>query len=187
MAAMVDTEAGAKQGLRSLGMQRNDRPSTAFDWRLTSLDKPKHVEAAACAAAFPFWRVKFVTDLPSEPYVFFTLDSTRIGSNRLSAIPPPICPLRSLEDGYMDPENAETFNLTRMLRRWKWPPRTKPGIDDTEYANLLRYTLQIAAEREIAADVLAELSELLERNAPSWYADEQHARVESALELLQRL
>src|SRR5207248_8036739 len=100
---------------------------------------------------------------------------TRIASNRLSAIPPPICPLRSQEDGYMDPENAETFNLTRMLRRWKWPPRTKPAIDDSEYANLLRYTLQIAAEREIAADVSAELSELLERNAPSWYADDQHA------------
>jgi hypothetical protein len=59
--------------------------------------------------------------------------------------------------------------------------------DESEYTNLLRYTLQLAAEREIAAGVLAELSELLERNAPFWYAEEQHERVESALELLQRL
>jgi len=63
----------------------------------------------------------------------------------------------------------------------------KTAFDDREYRNLLRYTLQLAAEREIAADVLAELSQLLARNAPAWYADEQQKRVESALELLQRL
>jgi len=87
----------------------------------------------------------------------------------------------------MTPENEESFDLTRMLQRWKWPRGAKPAFDDSEYANLLRYTLQIAAEREIVACVLAELSELLEKNAPAWYADEQHERVESALELLQRL
>jgi acyl-ACP thioesterase len=83
--------------------------------------------------------------------------------------------------------SEESFNLTRILQRWKWPRKAKPAFDDSEYTNLLRYTLQLAAEREIAAGVLAELSELLERNAPSWYADEQQERVESALELLQRL
>jgi len=87
----------------------------------------------------------------------------------------------------MTPENSESFNLTRMLHRWKWPRARNPQNADRDYTNLLRYTLQLAAEREIAADVLAELSELLERNAPAWYADEQHERVESALELLQRL
>jgi hypothetical protein len=83
--------------------------------------------------------------------------------------------------------SEESFNLTRILQRWKWPRKAKPAFDDSECTNLLRYTLQLAAEREIAAGVLAELSELLERNAPSWYADEQQERVESALELLQRL
>ena len=87
----------------------------------------------------------------------------------------------------MRAETTEAFNLTRLLRLWRWPRAAKPAFDDSEYADLLRYTLQIAAEREIAAGVLAELSELLERNAPAWYADEQHERVESALELLQRL
>jgi acyl-ACP thioesterase len=87
----------------------------------------------------------------------------------------------------MRAEDAEAFNLTRLLQRWKWPRAAKSAFEESEYASLLRYTLQIAAEREIAAGVLAELSELLERNAPAWYADEQHERVESALELLQRL
>lgn len=87
----------------------------------------------------------------------------------------------------MIPENPESFSLTRILHRWNWPRARNPQNDDRDYTNLLRYTLQLAAEREIAADVLAELSELLERNAPAWYADEQHERVESALELLQRL
>jgi hypothetical protein len=82
----------------------------------------------------------------------------------------------------MRAEDTEAFNLTRMLQRWKWPRVAKPACEDREYTNLLRYALQIAAEREIA-----ELSELLEQNAPEWYADEQHERVESALELLQRL
>jgi hypothetical protein len=87
----------------------------------------------------------------------------------------------------MRAEDTEAFNLTRMLQRWKWPRTAKPACEDSEYTNLLRYALQIAAEREIAAGILAELSELLEQNAPEWYADEQHERVESALELLQRL
>ena len=87
----------------------------------------------------------------------------------------------------MTPENAESFKLTRMLHRWKWPRARNPVKDDREYTNLLRYTLQLAAEREIAAGVLAELSELLGRNALAWYVDEQHERVESALELVQRL
>ncbi len=87
----------------------------------------------------------------------------------------------------MSTDSEESFNLTGILQRWKWPRKASPAFDDSEYTNLLRYTLQLAAEREIAAGVLAELSELLERNAPAWYADEQHERVESALELLQRL
>jgi hypothetical protein len=85
------------------------------------------------------------------------------------------------------PENPESFSLTRILHRWNWSRARNPQNDDRDYTNLLRYTLQLAAEGEIAADGLAELSELLERNAPAWYADEQHERVESALELLQRL
>jgi hypothetical protein len=87
----------------------------------------------------------------------------------------------------MRAEDTEAFNLTRRLQRWKWPRAANPACEDREYTNLLRYALQIAAEREIAAGILAELSELLEQNAPEWYADEQHERVESALELLQRL
>jgi hypothetical protein len=87
----------------------------------------------------------------------------------------------------MTRENADPFDFTRMLHDWKWPRRRNSSANDQEYANLLRYTLQLAAERQIAAGVLAELSELLEQNAPAWYADEQHERVESALELLQRL
>ncbi|HZS98272.1 MAG TPA: hypothetical protein VFA40_15930 [Terriglobales bacterium] len=87
----------------------------------------------------------------------------------------------------MSTSSEESFNLTRILQRWKWPPKAKPAFGDSEYRDLLRYALQLAAEREIAAGVLAELSALLERNAPSWYADEQQERVESALELLQRL
>jgi hypothetical protein len=70
----------------------------------------------------------------------------------------------------MSPDSEEPFNLTGILQRWKWPRNVKPPFDDSEYTNLLRYTLQLAAEREIAAGVLAELSELLERNAPFWYA-----------------
>lgn len=87
----------------------------------------------------------------------------------------------------MTPERADSFNLTRMLQQWKWPRRAKAAVEDSEYAELLRYTLQIAAEREIAADILAELSEQLKKDAPVWYARDQRARVESALELLQRL
>jgi hypothetical protein len=52
---------------------------------------------------------------------------------------------------------------------------------------LLRYALQIALERQVAADVLSELRELLRAYAPTWYSAEQHERVESTLELLQRL
>jgi hypothetical protein len=90
----------------------------------------------------------------------------------------------SVEEGYMSPHNKESFNLTRLLQRWKWPRSGKPACDDSEYKDLLRYALQLAAEREIAADVLAELSDLLERNVPAWYSQEQHERVESALETI---
>jgi hypothetical protein len=86
----------------------------------------------------------------------------------------------------MSPDSEEPFNLTGILQRWKWPRnvRLPPTKANTQTCC---DTLQLAAEREIAAGVLAELSELLERNAPFWYAEEQHERVESALELLQRL
>lgn len=87
----------------------------------------------------------------------------------------------------MSTSSEESFNLTRILQRWKWPRTAKPAFDDSQYTDLLRYVLQLAAEREIAAGVLAELSALLERDAFPWYADEQQERVESALELLQRL
>ena len=52
---------------------------------------------------------------------------------------------------------------------------------------LWRCALQIAAEREIAVRVLVELRDRLEAPAPAWYVTVQHERVESALELLQRL
>lgn len=87
----------------------------------------------------------------------------------------------------MKANSKDVFNLTGLLRRWKWPRVARPNSADREYKDLLRYTLQIAAEREIAAGVLVELWELLEENAPAWYRQEQHQRVESALELLQRL
>ena len=87
----------------------------------------------------------------------------------------------------MSKYKAAPFNLTSLLQRWKRARQGKPAADDRDYANLLRYTLQLAAEREIVAGLLEELSELLERNAPDWYADDQRERVESALELLQRL
>jgi hypothetical protein len=46
----------------------------------------------------------------------------------------------------MTPENSESFNLTRMLHRWKWPRARNPQNDDRDDTNLLRYTLQLAAE-----------------------------------------
>jgi len=84
----------------------------------------------------------------------------------------------------MTPENSESFQSHTDVASMEMACARNPPNDDRDYTNLLRYTLQLAAEREIAADMLAELLELLERNAPAWYADEQHERVESALELL---
>jgi len=87
----------------------------------------------------------------------------------------------------MKAHSKSVFNLTSLLHPWKWPRVAEPSSDDREYKDLLRYTLQIAAEREIAAGVLVELWQLLEEDAPAWYREEQHQRVESALELLRRL
>jgi hypothetical protein len=76
-----------------------------------------------------------------------------------------------------------------LLQLSQWQCEAGPDCDDNQanYRDLLRYTLQIAAEREVVAGVLAELRELLEEYAPAWYAGEPHERVEPALELLQRL
>ena len=52
---------------------------------------------------------------------------------------------------------------------------------------LFRTALQMAMERTVAADALAELHDLLECYAPAWYTVEQHERLESALRLLGRV
>jgi hypothetical protein len=55
-----------------------------------------------------------------------------------------------------------------------------------ESRTLFRTALQMAMERTVAADALAELHDLLEWHAPAWYTLEQHERLESALRLLGR-
>jgi len=56
-----------------------------------------------------------------------------------------------------------------------------------ETRTLFRTALQMAMERTVAADALAELHNLLECYAPAWYTVEQHERLESALRLLGRV
>ena len=86
----------------------------------------------------------------------------------------------------MNPSEMEDLNLAGLLRLLQQECRSAADAQ-VNYRELLRYTVQIAAEREVAAGVLAELRELLEEYAPAWYAEEQHERVESVLGLLQRL
>ncbi len=86
----------------------------------------------------------------------------------------------------MNPNEMEASDITGLLRLSQQEHRSG-GDSQANYRELLRYALQIAAEREVAAGVLAELRELLEEYAPAWYAEEQHERVESVLELLRRL
>ena len=88
----------------------------------------------------------------------------------------------------MSPIRREPLDVGGLLQLSQWQCAV-PDCDDNQanYRDLLRYTLQIAAEREVVAGVLAELRELLEEYAPAWYAGAPHERVESALELLQRL
>jgi hypothetical protein len=134
--------------------------------------------------------VNVVTPMPAEAYVFFTQADADIGSNYTKTFPPSVCPLHSRRtDIYMGPHQKKAFDLTELLQLGPWIKAAASAGDDcdADYRGLLRYALQIAAEREIAAGVLAELRELLDAYAPSWYAQDQHERVESALELLQRL
>jgi hypothetical protein len=86
----------------------------------------------------------------------------------------------------MSPNQPEELDLAGLLQLSQWQP-TDGGDSQTNYRDLLRYTLQIAVEREVAADVLAELRALLEEYAPVWYGQDQHERVDSVLELLHRL
>lgn len=83
----------------------------------------------------------------------------------------------------MSPIRSQPFDLTGLLRLSQWQRLPGPEGNDCEvnYRDLLRYTLQIAAEREVAAEVLAELRNLLEEYAPAGYAEEQHERVETTL------
>lgn len=64
--------------------------------------------------------------------------------------------------------------------------RLKPGLA-IENRALFRTAFQMAMERTVAADALAELHDLLECHAPDWYTVEQHERLESALRLLGRV
>jgi hypothetical protein len=89
----------------------------------------------------------------------------------------------------MSPNHPEEFDLAGLLQLSQWRRGTNGdgGDSQTNYRDLLRYTLQIAVEREVAADVLAELRSLLEEYAPAWYAEDQHQRVDSVLQLLHKL
>lgn len=60
-----------------------------------------------------------------------------------------------------------------------------PGLV-IESRTLFRTAFQMAMERTVAADALAELRDLLECYAPAWYTVEQHERLESTLRLLGR-
>lgn len=86
-------------------------------------------------------------------------------------------------------ETSQPFDLMGLLARLQIHHMVKSESEDVQasYRELLRYALQIAAERQVAADVLSELRELLSRYDPAWYSADQHERVESTLELLQRL
>jgi hypothetical protein len=89
----------------------------------------------------------------------------------------------------MSINRQDPFDLSGFLHLSQGQGEAMPECEHSQanYRDLLRYTLQVAVEREVAASVLAELRELLEEYAPAWYAGEAHDRVESALELLQRL
>lgn len=89
----------------------------------------------------------------------------------------------------MSPNQPEELDLAGLLQLSQWQRETNGDGGDSQanYRDLLRYTLQIAVEREVAADALAELRALLEEYAPVWYAQDQHERVDSVLELLHRL
>lgn len=89
----------------------------------------------------------------------------------------------------MSPIRRDLFDLSSLLQgsQAEYAPGPDGNDSQANYRDLLRYTLQIAAEREVAVGVLADLRKLLEEYAPAWYAGEHHERVESALELLQRL
>jgi hypothetical protein len=86
-------------------------------------------------------------------------------------------------------ETSQPSDLMGLLARLQIHHLVKAESEDAEasYRELLRYALQIAVERQVAADVLAELRELLSKYEPHWYSADQHMRVESTLELLQRL
>ncbi len=89
----------------------------------------------------------------------------------------------------MSSTRRDTSELDGLLHLSQAQCAEMPDLNDSQanYRELLRYALQVAVEREVAADVLVELRELLEQDAPAWYRSAARERVESALELLQRL
>ncbi len=89
----------------------------------------------------------------------------------------------------MNPHQMKELDFAGLLRLAQQEELIAAAGGDwrANYRNLLRYALQIAAEREAAAGALSELRELLEEYAPSWYAAEQHERLDSVLELLHKL
>jgi len=89
----------------------------------------------------------------------------------------------------MNPHQMKELDFAGLLRLAQQEQLiTEAGGDwRTNYRHLLRYALQIAAEREAAAGALSELRELLEEYAPAWYAAEQYERLDSVLELLHKL
>ena len=89
----------------------------------------------------------------------------------------------------MNPHKMKELDFAGLLRLAQQEQLIAAAGGDWQgnYRNLLRYALQIAAEREAAAGALSELRELWEEYAPAWYAAEQHERLESVLELLHKL
>ena len=68
-------------------------------------------------------------------------------------------------------ETSQPFDLMGLLARLQIHHAVKSEREDVQarYRELLRYALQIAAERQVAADVLSELRELLSRASRSTY------------------
>lgn len=89
----------------------------------------------------------------------------------------------------MSSNRIEPLDIPGLLRlsQQQWPGELEVRDAQINYRELLRYTLQLAVEREAAAEVLAELRKLLEEYAPPWYLQEQHERVDSTLALLDKL
>src|SRR5579864_4971774 len=133
--------------------------------------------------------VNVVTETWTEPYVFFTPPRPKVVSNHdHRPFPLWVCPTPARSKD-MITETSQPFDLMGLLARLQIRRVVKAESEDAEasYRELLRYAVQIAVERQVAADVLSELRELLSKYEPYWYSADQHKRVESTLELLQRL